>query len=181
MKVTLMALFPSKSACFGKSSAPELDEQPTQRYCCVEMIPTFNSDGNLPAGIHLVDWDVFLSAFGISVHRLKLIAGLSDAMACLRTAGCSRLYIDGSFVTTKSVPNDIDVAWDPAGVDLMRLRTLEPVFFEFTNARAAQKAKVFGEFFPSSAGADPAGNTFLEFFQIDKYTGNQKGIIALDL
>ena len=89
--------------------------------------------------------------------------------------------MDGSFVTTKTVPNDFDVAWDPAGVDLLRLKILEPVFFDFANARAAQKAKFFGEFFPSSINADPAGNTFLEFFQIDKHTGNQKGIIALDL
>lgn len=145
------------------------------------MIPTFDSDGNLPAGIHLVGWDVFSSAFGNSAHRQKLISGLSNAMAFLRTVGCKRLYVDGSFVTTKSVPNDYDVAWDPAGVDLKRLQALEPVFFEFANARAAQKAKFFGEFFPSSLPADPAGSTFLEFFQIDKHTGNQKGIIALDL
>lgn len=89
--------------------------------------------------------------------------------------------MDGSFVTIKAVPNDFDVAWDPNGVDLPRLKILEPVFFDFFNSRAAQKAKFFGEFFPSSASADPAGNTFLEFFQIDKHTGNQKGIIALDL
>jgi hypothetical protein len=29
--------------------------------------------------------------------------------------------------------------------------------------------------------ADPAGNTFLEFFQIDKATGEAKGIVAIDL
>jgi hypothetical protein len=61
------------------------------------------------------------------------------------------------------------------------LLALEPTFFDFTNLRAAQKAKFFGEFFPSSAKADLVGTTFLEFFQIDKNTGSQKGIIALDL
>lgn len=145
------------------------------------MIPTFNSDGNLPPGIHLVNWIVFSNAFGGTAHRRKLIGGLSYAMAFLKTAGCRRMYVDGSFVTTKTVPNDFDVAWDPNGVDLPRLKILEPVFFEFANSRAAQKAKFFGEFFPSSANADPAGNTFLEFFQIDRHTGNRKGIIALDL
>jgi len=145
------------------------------------MIPAFNSDGNLPPGIHLVDWDVFSNAFGGTAHRRKLIGGLSYAMTFLKTAGCRRLYVDGSFVTTKTVPNDFDVAWDPNGVDLPRLKVLEPVFFEFANSRAAQKAKFFGEFFPSSANADRARNTFLEFFQIDRHTGNRKGIIALDL
>jgi hypothetical protein len=63
----------------------------------------------------------------------------------------------------------------------MLLRSLEPVFFDFTNLRAAQKAKFLGEFFPSSVVADSVGTTFLDFFQVDKATGNAKGIIALDL
>ena len=145
------------------------------------MIPQFNTDGNLPSGIHLVTWDDFCVTFGSSSHQQRLIAGLIAAIVPLRTSGCARLYVDGSFVTTKDVPNDYDVAWDPVGVDLAKLKSLEPVFFDFNNRRAAQKAKFFGEFFPSSAAADPAGNTFLNFFQIDKHTGDAKGIVALDL
>ncbi|MCO8125539.1 hypothetical protein NHH03_27620 [Stieleria sp. TO1_6] len=145
------------------------------------MIPPFNSDDNLPAGIHLTDWKSFSVAFGISAHRSRLISGLVAAMVPLRQAGCKRIYIDGSFVTAKVVPNDYDVAWDPLGVDLLLLKSLEPLFFDFANARAAQKAKFLGEFFPSSQPAEPAGRTFLEFFQVDKNTGNQKGIVALDL
>lgn len=102
-------------------------------------------------------------------------------MKLLRSAGCKRLYIDGSFVTSKRVPNDYDAAWEPAGVDVRLLLSLEPVFGDFSNSRAAQKAKFFGEFFPSSETADPVGTTFLDFFQIDKNTGNAKGIIALNL
>ena len=120
--------------------------------------------------------EVLLNGFGCS-----LLSGLEAAIVSLRDAGCKRLYVDGSFVTTKVVPNDYDVAWEPAGVDLQRLKLIEPVFFDFRNFRAAQKAKYFGEFFPSSAAADPVGNTFLEFFQIDKNTGSAKGIVALDL
>ena len=115
------------------------------------------------------------------MHRDRLLTGLAAAMIPLKASGCHRLYIDGSFVTRKEFPNDYDVAWEPAGVDLSKLKSIEPVFFNFHNLRAAQKAKYFGEFFPSSVAADPAGNTFLEFFQIDKSTGNPKGIIALDL
>jgi len=145
------------------------------------MIPPFNSDDNLPAGIHLTDWNTFSVAFGVSARRSQLISGLAAAMVPLRQAGCNRLYIDGSFVTAKVVPNDYDVAWDPLGVDLLLLKSLEPLFFDFANSRAAQKAKFFGEFFPSSQPAEPAGRTFLEFFQVDKNTGKQKGIVALDL
>ena len=145
------------------------------------MVPAFNIEGNLPAGIHVAGFDVFSNTFGVSMHRHRLLIGLAAAIIPLKGCGCQRLYVDGSFVTSKEVPNDYDVAWEPAGVDLSKLKLMEPVFFDFRNLRAAQKAKYFGEFFPSSAAADPAGNTFLEFFQIDKSTGNRKGIIALDL
>lgn len=145
------------------------------------MIPSFDTDGNLPPGVHLAAWDVFRDRFGGTSHRQRLIGGLEAAVAILRLTGCQRLYLDGSFVTSKLVPNDYDAAWEPIGVDLPLLKSMEPVFFEFGNLRAAQKAKYFGEFFPSSAKADVAGSTFLEFFQIDKNTGNQKGLIALNL
>lgn len=144
-------------------------------------IPDFNTDGNLPPGVHLAGWDDFEQWFAITTHRKRLAGGLRDALSVFRKAGCHRVYIDGSFVTEKEVPNDYDVAWEPNGVDTKLLRKLEPVFFNFNNLRAAQKAKFFGEFFPSSVNADHVGTTFFGFFQIDKNTGNAKGIIALDL
>lgn len=145
------------------------------------MVPPFHIDDNLPAGIHITDWAIFSAVFGITAHRAKLVKGLAAAIVPLRQAGCQRIYIDGSFVTRKIVPNDFDATWEPSGVDLLMLMRLEPLFFDFANFRAAQKAKFYGEFFPASASADPAGRTFLEFFQIDKNTGNPKGIVALDL
>lgn len=145
------------------------------------MVPSFDVDGNLPPGVHLVTWDEFSIAFGTTPHRRRLLDGLEVALDILRIAGCKRVYIDGSFVTAKRVPNDFDAAWEPAGVDLPLLRSMEPAFFDFSNLRAAQKAKFLGEFFPSSFTADSVGKTFLEFFQVDKDTGNPKGIVALDL
>lgn len=88
------------------------------------------------------------------------------------------MYVDGSFVTVKEAPGDFDGCWDPLDVDG---KQLDPVLLDFTNKRVAQKAKYGGELFPSLALADPAGNTFLEFFQIDKATGEAKGIVAIDL
>ena len=46
--------------------------------------------------------------------------------------------------------------------------------------RRTQKAKYFGELFPSDAAADPLGTLFREFFQRDR-DGNAKGIIVIDL
>ena len=144
-------------------------------------IPDFNTEGNLPQGIHDADWSEFEARFAITAHRTRLAAGLKSALEVLGKAGCKRVYVDGSYVTEKEVPNDFDVAWDPAGVDTKLLKKLEPVFFDFDNKRAAQKTKYLGEFFPSSVPADLVGTTFIDFFQIDKTTGNAKGIVALNI
>jgi len=103
---------------------------------------------------------------------------LKQALDLLRAAGCKHVYVDGSFVTSKERPNDIDVCWDVHGVDV---RNLEPVFLDFSNQRAAQKARFMSEFFPADLPEGVSGRTFLEFFQIEKNTGNAKGIILLDL
>lgn len=119
-----------------------------------------------------------MERFGTTPRRLKLIEGLRKALQSLLGAGCRTAYIDGSFVTAKEVPGDFDACWDPLGVDGNQL---DPVLLDFSNRRAVQKEKFGGELFPSSALADLAGSTFLEFFQVDKATGEAKGIVAIDL
>ena len=144
------------------------------------MVPDFELDGNLPPGIYLASWDEFATHFGWNAHRAGLLAGLEAGIECLQIAGCSTVFVDGSFVTKEEFPVDFDVAWDPTGVDLASLMIVEPVFFDFKNFRANQKAKYGGEFFPSSVTADLMGNTFLEFFQKDKHTAAPKGIIQIN-
>lgn len=145
------------------------------------MLPDFDKNGNLPPGMHDADWSEIVQRFGGTSRRRELLTGLKAALEPLRKAGCRRIFINGSFVTDKDEPGDIDVAWDPAGVDIDRLIELEPVFGDFADRRAAQKAKFGCEFFPSSITADLVGNTFLEFFQIDKEAETQKGIVAFDV
>jgi len=149
----------------------------TQHYNCL-MVPPFDSDGNLPPGVHSVTWQEFVRRFGTSSHRRRLLAGLKAALDALRAAGCRTVYIDGSFVTAKRVPNDFDACWDIDGVDPA---LLDPILLTFDNSQAAQKAKYLGELFPTQFHEGGSGTTFLEFFQIDKESGNPKGIIALDL
>ncbi len=145
------------------------------------MIPDFEENGNLPPGEYTADWEHIVPRFGWTNRRRELLAGLKAALELLREAGCRRVFVNGSVVTAKDEPGDIDVAWDPNGVDVDRLLELAPVFGDFDDRRAAQKAKYGCEFFPSSFTADRVGNTFLEFFHIDKETEAQKGIVALDL
>lgn len=142
------------------------------------MIPVLESNGNLPPGIHWATWQELSDRFGTTPHRLRLLAGLKAALDSLRTAGCQTAYIDGSFVTAKQVPEDFDTCWDISGVnpDL-----LDPVLLTFDDGWVAQKTKYLGELFPAQTQALGTGRVFLEFFQIDKETGNPKGIVALDL
>lgn len=83
-------------------------------------------------------------------------------------------------MTGKPFPVDYDACWEMAGV---RWANLDPVFLDFRNKRAAQKAKYLGEFFPAHAPASlmPPLAIYLNFFQIDKATGDPKGIVALKL
>lgn len=147
------------------------------------MVPSFNADGNLPSGVHLASWHEVCQAFGRSPRRRALLKGLKEAIRSLKNAKCQTVYLDGSFVSDKEAtygeePDDFDGCWDPVGV----LPTLlDPVLLDFSNKRAAQKAKFGGELFPSTFLAAPLGPVFLEFFQIDKTTGAAKGIICLDL
>lgn len=142
----------------------------TQLYRCV-MLPELDRDELLPPGIHRVDWDELVDRFGYTPWRRTLLAGLRLALENLRDAGCRTAYIDGSFVTDKEHPNDFDACWEEAEV--------EP--FLLDPGRATQKARYLGELFPASVVADADGLSFLEFFQIDKNTGEAKGIAASDL
>lgn len=144
----------------------------------VLMIPAFQPDGNLPPGVHWEVWVEIEDRFGHTFHRRGLLRGLGQAIGHLVKAGCSSLYLDGSFVTTKEQPGDFDACWDIAGVDP---DNLDPVFFDFDNGRAAQKARFGGELFPAQLPEAWSGKTFLEFFQTDRLTGAPKGIIGIDL
>ncbi len=140
------------------------------------MIPPFEPSGNLPPGIYWATWDEIYNRFGTNDHRRKLLAGLKKALKALKKAKVSTVYLNGSFVTAKELPNDYDVTWEMAGFDVTRL---DPVFHDFDNERIAQKIKYGGEFFP--VRADEPGRSFLKTFQRDKATWEVKGIIALDL
>lgn len=131
----------------------------------------------LPPGIHWASLAEIETAFATNDPRQKLFAGFSRVLEALAVAGCRRAYLDGSFVTGKEFPGDFDGCWDDDGVSSRRL---DPVLLLFDNNRAMQKLIFRGEMFSSTTLAD-GENTFLEFFQIEKVTGNAKGIIGIYL
>lgn len=130
----------------------------------------------LPPGIHDATIAEVGFRFAITPHRRWLFDGFVRATEALRAAGCRTVYLDGSFVTAKPHPGDFDGCWDHAGVDFGKL---DPVLLDFDNKRAAQKAKFLGEMFVAavSSGAAP----FLDFFQVEKFSGAAKGILRISL
>ena len=140
------------------------------------MLPEFNVDGNLPAGVHKAEWPEFREKFSYNRCRKKPVRGMLAALKGLKKAGCSTVFIDGGLVANKRKPSDCDGCRVATGVDA---GLLDPAFKDFRFGRIAQKVKFAGEFFPVT---DPnrSGQTMLDFFQEDR-NGNPKGITETDL
>jgi hypothetical protein len=131
----------------------------------------------LPPGIHDTTLAEIETRFATTPHRRWLFQGFVRVADALRQAGCTTLYLDGSFVTGKPHPDDFDGCWEIAGVDPT---LLDPTFLQFANKREAQKKKYLGEMF-IAAMPGGSGLTFLEFFQLEKFSGRPKGILRVQL
>lgn len=131
----------------------------------------------LPPGIHWASLAEVEARFTATSRRQWLFEGLVQAVNALQKAGCRRLFLDGSFVSTKDSPRDYDGCWDPSGVVAARL---DPVLLDFSNGRRAQKGKYRGELFIAMMVNGSSG-TFLDFFQTERHTGSAKGIIGIAL
>lgn len=141
------------------------------------MIPAPDLDtGYLPLGIHDAVWGDVAGRFAGNSHRVQLTNGLLAACRNLAAAGCRRLLLNGSFVSAKTLPGDYDAAWETAGV---APNLLDPVLLDFSNRRAAMRAKYLGDLFSASALAAP-GVLYRDFFRTDR-SGVEKGILSIDL
>ena len=75
------------------------------------MIPDFRPDGTLPPGIHSVTLNDLLAAYPpVNQQRQILNDSLQRAVMELRTLDPSIvIYVDGSYITRKAEPNDVDL------------------------------------------------------------------------
>lgn len=73
------------------------------------MIPPFRTDGYLPVGLHTAAEAEVTFRFGSSTpRRRRLVLRLRRWVVLAKDVGAHRLLIDGSFVTAKPEPDDID-------------------------------------------------------------------------
>jgi hypothetical protein len=142
------------------------------------MIPGWLRNGDLPPGVHFATLPDIEKRLAFNPRRRRLLAGFRQACEELRRAGCRLVYLDGSFVTNKVNPGDFDACWD---IQNVHEENLDAVFWDFSNVRAAQKSRFQGEFFPAQLPEGATGRAFVEFFQLNKLTGERKGILAIRL
>ena len=142
-------------------------------------IPGFNANGNLPPGLHRVTLEEIRIHFTWNAKRKRLLGGLIRALKNLAQAGVKKVWIDGSFVTDKNEPVDIDGCWEyHPSVDVDRL---DKVFLDLNPPRTSMKKKYGVDFLISTRSLlDGQGKTVLEFFQQDR-DGNQKGILLVEI
>jgi len=73
------------------------------------MIPDYNDDGYLPEGIHRATLEEIAARFGEeSELRRAQMESLRWLVDLARRAGAERIVVNGSFVTDKLEPNDVD-------------------------------------------------------------------------
>lgn len=137
-------------------------------------------DDILPPGIHEVDWGEFESFFSFSPVRKEQLKGLCQVVAILKECGCTAIYIDGSFVTTKLEPGDWDACFEcpqPPDPCLIKLVSKYPLI-----DRKEQKKRYKGELFPAWVFADAAQTIlYRDFFQQVRNTTLRKGIVKIKL
>lgn len=73
------------------------------------MIPEFQSDGNLPPGLHAASLREIETRFGGNAARSRQLDLLREVVsASLVYPSIKRVLLWGSFVTSKAEPNDLD-------------------------------------------------------------------------
>jgi hypothetical protein len=100
------AVRPSRSCCYKSQLAVSSIDGPSAGSL---MIPHYNDDGYLPPGIHPATLEETAARFGqdseIRQAQTKSLRWLVDLA---RKAGVQRIVVNGSFVTEKLEPNDVD-------------------------------------------------------------------------
>jgi hypothetical protein len=74
-------------------------------------IPAFRPDGYLPVGLHRATEAEVAERFAQGTERRRdLMARVAAWLQLARVVRARRFLLDGSFVTTKPAPNDVDCA-----------------------------------------------------------------------
>ena len=140
-------------------------------------IPEFvEPSGYLPPGRHLATWNEIVDRFSTNPHRTALSRMLFEALRMLSKAGCRQVWINGSYVTDKERPGDVDVLYDAWA---LRPNELDQLFRSETAATRADRNKIYGgDYFP--VYDDELDGALISHFETDR-SDIPKGIVQLSL
>ena len=129
-------------------------------------IPDLDADGFLPEGIHecsLGELEDRFGRFQKSDHRCAMFAKLIAFFGEVWSSGMATFVIvDGSFVTAKAEPNDVDLVLVlSAGHDLAQ--NLRPFEYNVLSRRMVRKRHGF-DLLVARAGSQEL-DEYIEFFQ----------------
>jgi hypothetical protein len=122
-------------------------------------LPTLDGHGLLPAGIHPGNEADLRDRFCWNSHRQQLFIQLIAFLAELRKDfPTEQVYVDGSFVTDKEFPSDVDLVLDGSMTRRAQLwKAVGMMQLDQNNI----KAKYGVDFWVDI----PGGNSFTSFFQ----------------
>ena len=142
------------------------------------MIPPFRIDGYLPEGLYLASEAEVTFRFGASGRRRqRLILRLRRWIELARQIRAVRLLIDGSFVTAKEDPNDIDVVvLLPLNFE-QQIEEGSPAALELEDMLLTRRPE---EMFAAEDEAD--WNEWVQFFSRTREAdGRRKGLVEIQL
>ena len=142
------------------------------------MIPEFRDDGYLPDGVHVATEPEITFRFGTATARRRRLAlRLRRWIELSRSVGAKRLLVDGSFVTAKPDPNDVDaVVWIGADfVDRVSRGDVDAVELEMMLVNRQPE-----EIFAAEDRRD--WDDWVEFFSRTREAdGRTKGVVEVEL
>ncbi|HEV3343803.1 MAG TPA: hypothetical protein VG125_25745, partial [Pirellulales bacterium] len=141
-------------------------------------IPAFRADGYLPTGLYVASEAEVLFRFGASgTRRRRLALRLRRWLELARETNARRFMVDGSFVTAKQKPNDIDAV------------ILLPSDFEDKMEQGVEAALELEEMLLTrrpeelfAAEDEDDWDEWLDFFSRTREAdGRRKGLVEVDL
>jgi len=142
------------------------------------MIPPFRADGYLPEGIYSASEAEVTFRFGASSPRRRRLAiRLRRWIDLTRQVGGQRLLVDGSFVTAKREPNDVDtVVLLPDDFERQIEEGVEPALELESMLLSGRPEEIFA--------AEDADDWYdwIEFFSRTREAdGRRKGLVEIEL
>ena len=118
-------------------------DHPEVGFLMTDEIPAFRPDGYLPVGLHICSEAEAVARFGSqNRRRRRLVLRLRRWCELGRAIGARRLLLDGSFVTAKAEPEEVDAVM------------LLPAAFTYQVEQGMEAALELEEMFGKATGRD---------------------------